>query len=55
MTRDLLSANEERCEFNKLYQQIEARLKDYPDTTKLLVMTQNVWVAYRDALRTDRQ
>lgn len=36
-------------ELNKLYKQIEARLKDDADTTKLLVTAQRAWVAYRDA------
>ncbi|MFE0017748.1 lysozyme inhibitor LprI family protein [Mesorhizobium sp. NPDC059054] len=36
------------AELNKLYKEIEARLKDDPDTTKLLVTAQKAWVAYRD-------
>lgn len=36
-------------ELNKLYKQIRSRLKDDPDTTKLLVAAQRAWVAYRDA------
>lgn len=37
------------AELNKLYKEIEARLKDDPDTTKLLVTAQRAWIAYRDA------
>ncbi|MFE0755057.1 lysozyme inhibitor LprI family protein [Inquilinus sp. NPDC058860] len=37
------------AELNKLYKEIEARLKDDPDTTKLLVTTQRAWIAFRDA------
>ncbi|MEB0048655.1 MULTISPECIES: lysozyme inhibitor LprI family protein [unclassified Pseudomonas] len=36
-------------ELNALYQQITARLKDSPDTKKLLVGAQRAWVAFRDA------
>lgn len=36
------------AELNKLYKEIEARLKDDADTTKLLVTAQKAWVAYRD-------
>lgn len=36
-------------ELNKLYKEIEARLKDDPDTKKLLVTAQRSWVAFRDA------
>lgn len=35
-------------ELNKLYKQIETRLKDDADTTKLLVTAQRAWVAFRD-------
>lgn len=34
---------------NKLYKQIEHRLKDDADTTKQLVTAQRAWVAFRDA------
>ncbi|SDP60962.1 Uncharacterized conserved protein YecT, DUF1311 family [Phyllobacterium sp. YR620] len=37
------------AELNKLYKEIEARLKDDTDTTKLLVSAQKAWVAFRDA------
>jgi uncharacterized protein YecT (DUF1311 family) len=37
------------AELNKLYKEITARLKDDPDTTRLLVATQRAWVAFRDA------
>lgn len=37
------------AELNSLYKQIEARLKDDADTTKLLVTAQRAWVAFRDA------
>jgi uncharacterized protein YecT (DUF1311 family) len=37
------------AELNKLYKEIEARLKDDPDTKKLLVTAQRSWVAFRDA------
>jgi uncharacterized protein YecT (DUF1311 family) len=37
------------AELNKLYKEITARLKDNPDTTRLLVATQRAWVAFRDA------
>lgn len=36
-------------ELNSLYKQIEGRLKDDADTTKLLVSAQRAWVAFRDA------
>jgi uncharacterized protein YecT (DUF1311 family) len=36
------------AELNKLYKEIEARLKDDPDTKKLLVTAQRSWVAFRD-------
>lgn len=36
-------------ELNKLYRQIETRLKDDADTTKLLVTAQRAWVAFRDS------
>lgn len=36
------------AELNKLYKEIEARLKDDADTTKRLVTAQKAWVAYRD-------
>ncbi|WP_333721927.1 lysozyme inhibitor LprI family protein [Agrobacterium tumefaciens] len=34
---------------NKVYKEIEGRLKDDADTTKLLVVTQRAWIAFRDA------
>jgi len=37
------------AELNKLYKEIQGRLKDDPDTTKLLVATQRAWVGFRDA------
>jgi uncharacterized protein YecT (DUF1311 family) len=37
------------AELNKLYKEIEGRLKSDPDTTKLLVTAQRAWVAFRDA------
>ncbi|HWK64628.1 MAG TPA: lysozyme inhibitor LprI family protein [Rhizobiaceae bacterium] len=37
------------AELNKLYKDIENRLKSDPDTTKLLVGAQRRWVAFRDA------
>lgn len=37
------------AELNKLYKQIEARLKDDAATTKLLVTAQRAWVAFRDS------
>lgn len=37
------------AELNVLYKQINGRLKDDPDTKKLLVSAQRAWVAYRDA------
>ncbi|CAN7390858.1 MULTISPECIES: lysozyme inhibitor LprI family protein [Ensifer] len=36
-------------ELNTLYKQIEARLKDDQDTTKLLIAAQKAWIAFRDA------
>ncbi|WP_253426651.1 lysozyme inhibitor LprI family protein [Pseudomonas sp. GGS8] len=36
-------------ELNALYQQITTRLKDSPDTKKLLVGAQRSWIAFRDA------
>lgn len=36
-------------ELNTLYKQIEARLKDDADTTRLLLTAQRAWVAFRDA------
>lgn len=36
------------AELNKLYKQIEARLKGDAATTKLLVTAQRAWVAFRD-------
>lgn len=35
-------------ELNKLYKQIQTRLKDDADTTKLLVTAQRAWIAFRD-------
>ena len=37
------------AELNKLYRQLEARGRSDPDTTKLLVVTQRAWIAFRDA------
>jgi uncharacterized protein YecT (DUF1311 family) len=37
------------AELNKLYKEIEARLKDNPDQKKLLVTAQRAWIAFRDA------
>lgn len=37
------------AELNKLYKQIERRLKADGDTMKLLVMAQKEWIAFRDA------
>ncbi|OCP09254.1 MULTISPECIES: lysozyme inhibitor LprI family protein [unclassified Ensifer] len=37
------------AELNTLYKQIEARLKDNRDATKLLVTAQKAWIAFRDA------
>lgn len=34
---------------NELYKRIEGRLKDDPDTKKLLVQAQRDWVKFRDA------
>jgi uncharacterized protein YecT (DUF1311 family) len=36
-------------ELNAHYQQITARLKDSPDSKKLMVSAQRAWVAFRDA------
>lgn len=36
-------------ELNALYKQIEARLKDDQDKTKLLISAQKAWIAFRDA------
>lgn len=36
-------------ELNAVYKQIEARLKDDADTTKLLVAAQKAWIGFRDA------
>ena len=36
-------------ELNRLYKEIQARLKEDADTSKLLVAAQKDWVAYRDA------
>ena len=36
-------------ELNTLYKQIEARLKNDADTTRLLLTAQRAWVAFRDA------
>lgn len=37
------------AELNKLYKEIEGRLKDDPDTMKNLVAAQRAWVTFRDA------
>ncbi|MGV1964164.1 lysozyme inhibitor LprI family protein [Agrobacterium sp. 22-222-1] len=37
------------AEMNKVYKEIERRLKDDADTTKFLVATQKAWIAFRDA------
>ena len=37
------------AELNKLYKQIEGRLKDDADTRKLLVSAQKAWIGFRDA------
>jgi uncharacterized protein YecT (DUF1311 family) len=37
------------AELNKLYKEVEARLKDNADRKKLLVTAQRAWVAFRDA------
>ncbi|WP_342237491.1 lysozyme inhibitor LprI family protein [Inquilinus sp. OTU3971] len=37
------------AELNRLYKEITGRLKDDPDTTRLLVATQRTWVSFRDA------
>ena len=34
---------------NGVYRQMTQRLKDDPDTTKLLVSAQKAWIAFRDA------
>ncbi len=36
-------------ELNKVYKEIEGRLKDHADTKKLLVAAQRGWVGFRDA------
>ncbi|MDQ0320614.1 uncharacterized protein YecT (DUF1311 family) [Pararhizobium capsulatum DSM 1112] len=36
-------------ELNSLYKQIQGRLKNDPDTLKLLVAAQRSWIAFRDA------
>ena len=36
-------------ELNAVYQQITGRLKDNPDSKKLLVGAQRSWIAFRDA------
>lgn len=36
-------------QLNDLYKQVEARLKDDADTTKLLVSAQKAWISFRDA------
>lgn len=36
-------------ELNTLYQQITERLKDSPDSKKLLVGAQRAWIGFRDA------
>ncbi|KQZ13404.1 MULTISPECIES: lysozyme inhibitor LprI family protein [unclassified Mesorhizobium] len=54
---DQMSANEcadkayqaSDAELNKLYKQIEGRLKDDADTRKLLVTAQKAWIGFRDA------
>jgi len=37
------------AELNRLYREIEGRLKDDPDAKKRLVTAQRAWVAFRDA------
>ncbi|HEV7317261.1 MAG TPA: lysozyme inhibitor LprI family protein [Ensifer sp.] len=37
------------AELNTLYKQIQGRLKDDADKTKLLVAAQRAWIAFRDA------
>ncbi|MGE6786558.1 lysozyme inhibitor LprI family protein [Ensifer adhaerens] len=37
------------AELNALYKQIQGRLEDDEDTTKLLVAAQRAWIAYRNA------
>lgn len=37
------------AELNKLYKQIEGRLKDDADTRKLLIAAQKAWIGFRDA------
>lgn len=36
-------------ELNAVYQQITARLKDNPESKKLLVSAQKAWIGFRDA------
>lgn len=36
------------AELNKLYREIEGRLKDDPDAAKRLVAAQRAWIAFRD-------
>lgn len=36
-------------ELNALYRQITERLKDHPDSKKLLVGAQRAWIGFRDA------
>lgn len=43
------SLRESDAELNSVYKQVEQRLKDNPDTIKLLVSAQRSWVAFRDA------
>lgn len=37
------------AQLNKLYKDIEHRLKEDPDATKLLVAAQKAWLSFRDA------
>ncbi|MBM6593388.1 lysozyme inhibitor LprI family protein [Microvirga pudoricolor] len=37
------------AELNRLYRQIEGRLKGEPDSAKALVGAQRAWIAFRDA------
>jgi len=37
------------AELNRLYKEIEGRLKDNPDSAKTLVAAQRAWIAFRDA------
>jgi uncharacterized protein YecT (DUF1311 family) len=37
------------AELNRLYRQIEGRLKGAPDSAKALVSAQRAWIAFRDA------